>query len=98
MAMYEYECETCDLVVEELRDVDKRDDPLDCPECSKPLKRAFTTTSYMCVKDNKLWTNTHDGRTVRKSRRRVLGTDIGRVRVDKMGNELNALHEQYKKL
>lgn len=40
--IYEYQCETCDRVIEFFRDLDERDDPVECPACgNQAQRRAF---------------------------------------------------------
>jgi putative FmdB family regulatory protein len=33
MPIYEYTCKKCDHVHDEMRSIDSRDSPIDCPEC-----------------------------------------------------------------
>ncbi len=44
MPLYEYKCESCGRVVEELRAGSDADVPIDCPDCNKPMKRVFSVT------------------------------------------------------
>jgi putative FmdB family regulatory protein len=96
MPMYEYGCAKCEVVAEEIRDVEKRNDPLTCPECGGEMKREFAATTFVRIVDSKKWKDTVTGAISTKKRRRVLGTDIGRVRIDKLGNELTALDDKYR--
>ena len=95
MPTYVYECDDCELEDFEVRDFEKRDELMVCPECTQPMHRVFAATGYIRIKDQKLWKNTVTGQMEVKKRVRVMGTDIGRVRLDKLANELNDLHTHY---
>lgn len=41
MAIYVYQCVTCDLEIEEQRPMAQANDPLDCPLCGERCARVF---------------------------------------------------------
>ncbi|OYD15212.1 hypothetical protein CH330_06305 [candidate division WOR-3 bacterium JGI_Cruoil_03_51_56] len=42
MPIYEYRCESCGKVIEQLRSARETDESVTCPDCSKPMKRVFS--------------------------------------------------------
>lgn len=48
MPIYEYQCEEedCEERVEMIRKHAEADDPVECPKCSKPMKRSISQTSF----------------------------------------------------
>lgn len=97
MPTYEYVCDPCELVDEEVRTYEKRDDPMECPKCDAPMKRQFAAPTYIRVVDRKMWKNVFNGIVEEKKRTRVLGTDIGVIRFDKLYREIKDEEEKYEK-
>lgn len=46
MPMYEYECPDCGKVVEEIRKVNDRDNPTQCPECGSFMIKKVSVSSF----------------------------------------------------
>jgi putative FmdB family regulatory protein len=48
MPIYEYQCEDaeCGEKTEKLRKMAESDDPVECPKCSKPMKRMVSQSSF----------------------------------------------------
>lgn len=46
MPIYEYHCTGCDLLREEMRKVEKRDDDPPCSKCGGRTKRVVSRTSF----------------------------------------------------
>ncbi|MBN2537013.1 zinc ribbon domain-containing protein [candidate division WOR-3 bacterium] len=42
MPIYEYRCEPCGRTVEWLRRAGEADEPVECPDCGKPMERVFS--------------------------------------------------------
>ena len=47
MPVYDYKCEKCEDVHEEMREIDKRDDKSTCPKCKSKAKRIPVRTGVV---------------------------------------------------
>lgn len=49
MPLYEYECNNCTLIQEELRNEDERDNPVYCDKCNQLCERIVMSKTFCKV-------------------------------------------------
>ena len=98
MPIYRYCCDNdqCDFEDDELRSIDTRDLVRGCEHCATGrLIRDHTPTTPMVTITESKTLNLPNRAPVTKTRTRVLGSDTGRIRVDKLARVQNDLEEKY---
>lgn len=93
---YGYLCEGCKHEDFERRMPDQKDDPLECPQCQGAMTRKFETPTTVNIIDKK--TLNIPGRApIHKSRKRQLGSGLGRIEPLKIAHEMDKLEQKYEK-
>ena len=89
MPLYTFSCQACLASDDEIVPMDKRDDPLECP-CGGTRQRIFSGQDQMIRIIDQMWLRLPGEEPIFKKRRRILGTDLGRLRLDKMARARTA--------
>ena len=95
MPTYEYQCSGCSNVQEELRPYEKRDEAVSCEECGKDMAR-LPSAPCVLIKDQKML-KLPGRQPVLKKRTRMLGSKLGIIRPQELGNAIWDLENKYGK-
>lgn len=87
-----YVCEGCGHEDFERRLPEQRDDPLECPQCQGAMKYKFEVTRTVNIIDHKVL-KLPGRKPVHKSRKRQLGTGLGRIEPLKIAHEMSKLEK-----
>lgn len=95
MPVYEYRCKNCLTVTDDIRPHALRDDFPACPECGSETERVYSTPVVNII-DRKVLRI--PGRQPHlKTRKRSLGTNLGRIKPAEIAREMETLEERYGK-
>lgn len=95
MPSYDYQCDnpTCGFKDFEVRRVEQREDPLECPQCKGPMTYRFPDTPPPVNIVDKKTLNLPGRAPIHKTRTRSLGTGLGRIEPLKIAHEMEKLEK-----
>lgn len=99
MPIYEYRCETDDLMILELRAIGERNDPVSCPTCCEPMQRLLPrvihTTSWGGPRYVASFDRTFDSRSELEQYKKACHVEDAGDRVGGARNEERRKHNTY---